>query len=77
MSVLSRLFHARRCAIDKTVMSIVDQGDVQEVIKKIVAELQRRKFLVWFDRKGRIRAHPCLNTTLGSDSCAPSLQCSI
>jgi hypothetical protein len=32
-------------------MPIVDQWDVQEVIKQIVAELKRRKYLVWFDRK--------------------------
>ena len=31
-------------------VSIVDQWDVQEVIKRIVAELQRRGYLVWFDR---------------------------
>jgi hypothetical protein len=38
-------------------MSIVDQWDVQEVIKQIVAELKRREFLVWFDRKCHSRAH--------------------
>ena len=38
-------------AIDRSVISIVDQWDVQEVIKRVVAELQRRKYLVWFDRK--------------------------
>ena len=32
-------------------MPIVDQWDVQEVIKQIVAELKRRKYLVWFDCK--------------------------
>ena len=37
-------------------MSIADQWDVQEVIKKIVAELQRRKYMVWFDRKCCTRA---------------------
>ena len=25
------------------------QWDVQEIVKRIVAELQRRKYLVWFD----------------------------
>ena len=43
-------------------MSIVDQWDVQEIIKRIVAELQRRKYQVWFDRKYRT-AYPCFDCT--------------
>eukprot|EP01043_Picozoa_sp_COSAG02_P062725 COSAG02_NODE_8725_length_2462_cov_1.635633_1_plen_32_part_10 len=30
-------------------ISVADQWDCQEIIKQIVAELQRRKYLVWFD----------------------------
>ena len=41
----------------------VDQWDVQEVIKKIVAELQRRKYIVWFDRKCVTRFHSFLDCT--------------
>ena len=62
----------RAIGSDTHVMSVVDQWDVQEVIKKVVAELQRRKFLVWFDRKCRTRVLPAPL----SDSCVSSLQCS-
>ena len=38
----------------------IDQWDVQEVVKRIVAELQRRNYLVWFDREHRTHIHPGL-----------------
>ena len=56
--------HLRCGAIDRSVMYILDQWDVQEVIKQIVAELQRRKFLVWFDRKCRTHTHTCHRPSL-------------
>ena len=32
-------------------LSAADQWDVQAVISQIVAELQHRQYLVWFDRE--------------------------
>jgi hypothetical protein len=37
----------------------VDQWDVQSIVKRIVAELQYRDYLVWFDRASLV-AHACL-----------------
>ena len=44
-------------------MLAADQWDVQEVVERIVAELQARKYLVWFDRKCVTRVHSCLDST--------------
>jgi hypothetical protein len=42
--------HLRRLLVDTArVLFCADQWDVQVTIKRIVAELHRRKYLVWFD----------------------------
>ena len=53
----------------------LDQWDVQEIIKRIVAELQGRGYLVWFDRKCRKAHAMCTRVQplpLGSDIMLPS-----
>ena len=42
---------------------LLDQWAVQPIVKRIVAELQRREYLVWFDRKSLyVRVYPpCLS----------------
>ena len=41
-----------------------DQWDVQDTVKRIVAELQRRKFLVWFDRASPLPSRRFCDSTL-------------
>ena len=45
----------------------LDQWEVQPMVKRIVAELQRREYLVWFDRKCRMYTRLSV-MFIGSDS---------
>ena len=43
-------------------LSVADQWDVQSIVKRIVAELQSRSYLVWFDRAS-LPLLPCSHRT--------------